>query len=132
MFFLLTYISFIFIFAIVYYLLSVYPIYKMYKQANLKNPWIAFIPGIGSLKLFNLANFSMWWHLFIFLIAFIPFIGPIVVLILNSYISAKIAKNFNLGLLGCVLAIFFNVFVFWYIALTNQWFVAKLNPKFTN
>lgn len=46
--------TFFWIVLILSYLISVYPMYVMYKRANLKNPWFAFIPVIGGLKMLSL------------------------------------------------------------------------------
>lgn len=126
------FVTFIWAILIVSYLISVYPMYVMYKRANLKNPWFAFIPGIGGLKMFNLANLSMWCYLGLIAVSLIPFLGVIVVMIFSFYYCFKICQNFGLGLLGCILGIFFTIFVYWYIVLTNKPFIAEINPKFTN
>ena len=117
---------------IISYLISVYPMYIMYKRANLKNPWFAFIPGIGGFKMFNLANLSMWWYLGLILISFIPFIGVLVIFLFSLYYTFKVCQNFGLGVLGCILAVFFTIFVYWYIVISKKPFVAEINPKFTN
>ena len=114
------------------YLISIYPLYTMYKRANLKNPWVAFIPIFGGIKSFNLANFSMWWYLLAIIVSCIPILGGIAVIIFSCYCSIKTCKNFGLGTLGAILSIFFGIFVYWYIVLTDKQFIAQLNPKFTN
>lgn len=124
--------TFIWAILTVHYLISVYPMYVMYKRANLKNPWFAFIPGIGGLKMFNLVNLSMWCYLGLIAVTLIPFLGVIVAMIFGFYCCFKICQNFGLGLLGCILGIFFPIFVYWYIVLTNKPFIAEANPKFTN
>lgn len=120
----------LFIIFLAIYLLSVYPAYKMYQLANLKNPWVAFIPVVGQIKMFNLANLSMWLYIPILLLSFIPFLGTLLVFIFMIYYTVTICKNFGLGILGCILAIFFGFFVYWYIALTNKQFVGNINPKY--
>lgn len=117
---------------VIYYLFVAFPYYKMYQRANLKNPWIAFIPLIGQFKVFNLANFSMWYYLALIGIAFIPFVGALIIFIFMIYVYCKILKNFCLGPLGIILGIFFTPFVIWYIVLARKPFVGQLNPKFTN
>ncbi|NLZ34371.1 MAG: hypothetical protein GX889_05585 [Clostridiales bacterium] len=120
------------IYLIAYYLFIAFPYYKMYQRANLKNPWIAFIPLIGQFKIFNLANFSMWYYLALIGIAFIPFVGALIIFIFMIYVYCKIFKNFCLGPLGTIIGIFFAPFVIWYIVLARKPFIGQLNPKFTN
>ena len=111
---------------IISYLLMVYPLYKMYQKAGLKHPKLAFIPIINTLKLYNLANLSAW----LILISIIPVIGVFLTGILSCYVSFKIAENFGLGTLGCILAIFFTTFVYWYIVLDDKQFVGRLDAKY--
>lgn len=113
------------------YLVKVYPTYIMFKRANLKNPWIAFIPGVGQWKTYNLANFSMWWVLGVAVLTLIPVVGSILTFIFLAYRDWKIAENFGLGILGRILSIFFSLFVVWYIVLTKKDFQAIINHKFT-
>lgn len=120
------------IYLVIYYALVAFPYYKMYQRANLKNPWIAFVPIIGSFKIFNLANFSMWYYLALIGIAFIPFVGALIIFIFMIYVYCKILKNFCLGPLGIILGIFFTPIVIWYIVLARKPFIGQLNPKFTN
>lgn len=122
----------LFTISILAYLLGAYPLYKMYKLADLKNPWMAFIPLIGACKLYNLANVSMWTIPLLMLIYLIPFVGPLVVVIYSIWLTWKICSNFGVGVLGCILSIFFSTFVYWYIALTNKEFLYQLNTKYTN
>lgn len=114
------------------YFLTAYPLYRMYKLANLKNPWMAFVPVIGTFKLYNLGNFGMWVAPLLGLVALIPIIGFIVVLGFSGYITFKIVSNFGFDTPVCVFAIFFGFFVYWYIALTNRPFVGELKDKYTN
>lgn len=114
------------------YVFITYPVYRMYKEANLKNPWFAFIPIFGPLKLYNLANISMWWYLGVVLICFIPIIGTLIVFAFSIYLYWKIAENFGLGTAGKILYILFGPFVMWYIVLTKKPFIGQINPKFTN
>lgn len=111
------------------YLLTAYPLYKMYKMAGLKNPKFAFIPIVGGLKIYNLANLSSWCSL-VSLLVFIPLIGPIITFVFNIYVSVKICQNFGLNTFVCVLSVFFSTFVYWYIALTNTPFVGVIDYKY--
>lgn len=112
------------------YVLTAYPLYKMYKLAGLKNPKYALIPFIGGLKIYNLANLSMWVALGLMLLAFVPIIGTIAVSIASMYITFKVCENFGCSTFVCILGIFFGVFVYWYIALTNKPFVGQIDAKY--
>ena len=115
--------------SLIAYLLTAYPLYKMYKLAGLKNPGVAFIPIIGSLKAYNLANLSSWCFL-INLLGFIPILGTIVIFLFNVYVDLKICQNFGLDIFVCVLSIFFSPFIYWYIALTNRPFIGFIDSKY--
>jgi len=108
------------------YLLKVFPLYRMYKMAGLKNPEFAFIPIIGELKLYNLANLSSWCCL-VWLLTFIPFVGPIIVWIFNAYVRVKVCCNFGVYILLCILSIFISPFIYWYIVLTNRTFLGVID-----
>lgn len=122
----------VFLFVLVaQYALTAFPLYKMYKKADLKNPEFAFIPIIGSFKTYNLANLSMWYILLMSIVSCIPIIGYFAVVIFNIYFNVKLGQNFGLNTFGCILCIFFGIFVYWYIALSdNVQFIGELNPKF--
>lgn len=111
------------------YVLTVYPMFKMYKLAGLKNPNFAFIPVVGGLKMYNLANLSSWAFL-ISLLVFIPVIGPVIALVFKIYVSVKICQNFGLNTFVCALSVFFSTFVYWYIALTNKPFVGTIDYQY--
>ena len=52
----ISYFSTMMIACVLSYIITIYPLYYTFKEANLKNRWMAFIPILGSLKMFNLAN----------------------------------------------------------------------------
>lgn len=126
MFFGVGFLTIFLVIAILSYLFTVYPLYKMYQRAGLKNPKFAFIPIINTLKLYNLANISAWFVL----IGLIPVIGLLATSILSCYVSFKLGENFGLGTLGCILTIFFPTFAYWYIVLTDKPFVGRLDAKY--
>lgn len=112
----------------VVFLLTAYPIYVMSVQANLKNPKFAFIPIVNCLNIYNLANLSFWFCL----VAFIPYVGVIATTILAAYIHFKIAENFGLSTLGCIIAIFVPLIIYWYIALSKKEFVGTIKKEYLN
>lgn len=112
-----------FIFIVVMYVISVYPLYIMAKKANLKNKWLMWIPIINTFKLYNIAGISGWFVL----LTFIPFIGWVIPII----VLYKVFSNFGVGLIGCILGIAFSAIGFWYLALSSKRFIATINPKYT-
>lgn len=115
---------------VISYVLIAYPLYKMYKSAGLKNPKFALIPIIGGLKIYNLANLTMWVALILMVVAFIPFIGTLIVSITGMYVTFKTCENFGCSTFVCILSMFFGVFVYWYIVLTNKPFIGQINDKY--
>lgn len=112
-----------FIFMVIMYVLSVYPLYIMAKKANLKNKLFMWIPIVNTFKLYNIAGISGWFVL----LTFIPFIGWVIPII----VLYKVFSNFGVGLIGCILGIVFSVIGFWYLALSSKRFIANINPKYT-
>ncbi len=112
-----------FIFMVIMYVISVYPLYIMAKKADLKNKWLMWIPIVNTFKLYNIAGMSGWFVL----LTLIPFVGWIVGII----VLYKVFSNFGLGLIGCILGIVFSVIGFWYLALSSKRFIANINPKYT-
>lgn len=111
---------------LVNYVLTAYPMYKMFQKAGLKNPKYAFIPFVNSIKLFNLANFSGWYYLLLL----IPYVGTFAFSILSLYIYWKIAENYGLDVIGCILTILFPIPALWYLALSQRQFVGNLDAKY--
>ena len=105
------------------YIINVYPLYVMTKKANLKNNWIAWIPVLNVIKLFNLAGMSGWF----IILTFIPVIGASVSIIAIY----RVFSNFGIGIIGCILGIIFSFIGFWYLALSSRRFVANINPNYT-
>jgi uncharacterized membrane protein YhaH (DUF805 family) len=58
---------------------------KIGKKANLENPNLAWIPGIGPLILAYQASKMHWWPWLLYIGTIIPFINIIAVLILTAY-----------------------------------------------
>lgn len=112
---------------IVNYILTAYPLYKMFQKAGLKNPKYAFIPIVNSIKFLNLANFSGWYYL----ILLVPFIGSMIFSIFLCYVHYQIAKNYGLDVLGCILTVLFPIPVYWYLALSDKQFIGNLDPKYS-
>lgn len=112
-----------FIFMVIMYVVSVYPLYIMAKKANLKNKLFMWIPIVNTFKLYNIAGISGWFVL----LTFIPFIGWVIPII----VLYKVFSNFGVGLIGCILGIVFSVIGFWYLALSSKRFIANINPKYT-
>lgn len=125
-------------------LITGYPLYNMAKMANLKNPWMAFVPILQSIILFNLANVSGWWMFGIVGISLILFLIPIVnviafviipigLIIYEGYILYQALKNFQVGVIGFLIGFLISpVFVYWYITIKKPNFIGKLDSRFLN
>jgi len=59
--------------------------------------WAAFVPGYNTWVLAEIADKPGWWGLVMFFSAYIPYIGPLVGLVLSLVISIGVAKAFNRG-----------------------------------
>ncbi|MDQ0149103.1 DUF5684 domain-containing protein [Eubacterium multiforme] len=113
--------SFSLLWALIIYLVRVYPSYVMAKRANLKNSWMMLFPVLGELKMLHLAGFSYWY----FILTFIPFVNFIFAII----VFYKIMKNFGFGLGMTILGIIFSFIAFltfWYITLSKKEFVGDI------
>lgn len=125
-------------------LITGYPLYNMAKMANLKNPWMAFVPILQSIILFNLANVSGWWMFGIVGISLILFLIPIAnviafviipigLIIYEGYILYQALKNFQVGVVGFLIGFLISpVFVYWYIVIKKPNFIGKLDSRFLN
>lgn len=109
---------------IAYYLLTCYPFYIMAIRANLKNPWIMWIPILKELKFLHLAGFSYWY----ILLTFIPCVNVIFLIILYY----KVMQNFSLGLFGTIMGILFSFIVSYYIVFRDKKFIGTIPSKFKN
>lgn len=112
---------------VINYVLTAYPMYKMFQKAGLKNPKHAFIPIVNSIKFLNLANFSGWYYL----ICLIPYVGTWIFSIFLCYINYKIAESYGFDTIGCVITVLFPIPAYWYIALSDKQFVGNLDPKYS-
>ena len=119
------------VFDIIKYIIIAYPLYKMYKKANLKNPSFAFIPVFGALKIYNLVNLSMWIYLVIILISAIPFVGNLFFIGFSLWLNYTLFDNFEVGIRGRIIGMLFSVFVMWYVVLADKEFIGALDFKFT-
>lgn len=114
------------------YVISSYIFYNMYKQANLKNPWVAFIPVFGQIKVFNLANLSMWFFVLLVVVSFIPVVGTILLYIAQAYLSYTLGKNFGMKDGYCIVGIFIPIILYLAIIIQKRGLVRQINPKYLN
>lgn len=119
-----TYTSSNFLILLIIYLIRVYPSYAMAKKANLKDPWMMFIPILGELQMLHLAGMSYWY----FILTFIPILNIIITII----VLYKIFKNFGFGLLSTIIGIIFSLITFWYIVLSDRKFVGSIPWEYQN
>lgn len=82
-------------------------IWKIFKDANIPG-WYSIIPLLSTLKLYDLVGVS---PLCIFL-AFIPFIGQILILIVNIVVCHRLAQRYNKNI-GYTLGLIFLPFIFY-------------------
>lgn len=114
------------------YLITACLLYNVFKQANLKNPWVAFIPGFGTIKTLNLANLSMWWILVLIVVAFIPHIGKPILYIAQFILGYVIAGNFGLKTGYRIIGGLVPVILYLVIITKRCTIQNPLNPNFTN
>lgn len=133
---------------VINYVLTAYPMYKMFQKADIKNPKYAFIPIFNYFKLFNLANLSGWYCSFAFISLFaffylfslgeldnwiyIIYINAFIFAIVLLYMRFKIAQNFGLDTLGCILTMLMPIPAYWYLALSQKQFVGNIDIKYLN
>ena len=110
------------------WLFTLYPRYYMIKTSGVGPAWSAFIPIWQDIQMFKIAGFK-WWFYLIYLITYIAgnvtsgWLYLIISLILTIFLVIfrwKICTNFNIGILGKIMSIFFGWFVLWYIALAKK------------
>jgi hypothetical protein len=105
--------------AILCYLISIYPKYYMFKSAGIAH-WLSFIPVVGDAMMLKLIGWSPWLYIAIYLGGLIPIIGWIAAIVINAIINWKIAERFGMGDIGKILSLFFGGIVHWYIALSGK------------
>lgn len=88
-----------FVFVIVLYLVTAFILSKVFVKAG-KPAWAAFVPIYNGWVLFEIGGKPGWW----ILTSLIPFVGPLVALVLYIIVSLEIAKRFGksstFGILG--------------------------------
>lgn len=88
-----------FVFVIVLYLVTAFILSKVFTKAG-KPAWAAFVPIYNGWVLFEIGGKPGWWVL----TSLIPFVGPLVALVLYIIVSLEIAKKFGksstFGILG--------------------------------
>ncbi|MDO8335245.1 MAG: DUF5684 domain-containing protein [Candidatus Saccharibacteria bacterium] len=105
--------------AIVAYLVFSYILSRVFTKAN-KPAWAAFVPIYNSWVLFEIGGKPGWWVL----VAFIPFIGGIILLILNILVSLEIAKRFGKSSV-------FGIFGLWLFSLIGYIILAFDDSKYS-
>lgn len=79
-----------FIFLIVIYVVACFILSKVFAKAN-KPAWSAYVPIYNGWVLFEIGGKPGWW----ILSGIIPFVGPILSLVLYIVVSLEIAKRFG-------------------------------------
>ena len=110
------------------WLFTLYPRYYMVKTSGVGSARSAFIPFWQDIQMFKIAGFK-WWYYLIYIIIHIvcSFTSgglnlsiSLALAIFSIILRWKICTNFNIGILGKILSIFFGWFVLWYIALAKK------------
>ncbi len=73
--------------------LQIIAMWKIFTKAGEKG-WKAIIPIYNTIILFKISGISPWWIL-LYLTAFIPFVGPVAILVLTICQANGLAKSFG-------------------------------------
>lgn len=117
---------------IIGYLIGSCLLFNMFKKADLKKPWIAFIPILGNIKTLHLVNLSMWYFVLFAIISLIPVVGSITLFLGQTYLLYTIGKNFGLKPVYCIIGIFIPFIMYLVIVCQNKDFVIAINKKYVN
>lgn len=118
--------------------LIAFPLYQMYVKANLNNAWLAFVPVIGTYKMFHLANLSgVYFFLASLIVVGINLLGRRDIaqglsFIFTAWCTIKVFLNFDIGIFGCILGVIAPGLVMWYILLEDKEFITILDSKFVS
>ncbi|MAG91700.1 hypothetical protein CMO83_03425 [Candidatus Woesearchaeota archaeon] len=85
---------FLIIIGIALYIYFAIALMTIAKNTKTKHGWLAFIP-IANIYLMTQIGKLPGWYTFGILLAFIPILGPILVIILAGYIQWKLAERIN-------------------------------------
>ncbi|WP_138204129.1 DUF5684 domain-containing protein [Haloimpatiens lingqiaonensis] len=97
--------------SVISYVVQAFAYYRLAEKAGLNNKWMAFIPFLQFIIFFHIIDKSAWNVLFAFL-AIIPFIGPLVLIIIYIIWDVEFYQRFKTPTIWIVLSIIF-VFVAW-------------------
>lgn len=127
---------------IILYLVTAIPLYIIASRANYNRPWFAYIPICNEVLSAHLGNLSGFMGLGLVGAIFVSFafnnmiiasILGIIVAVLKALIYFQFLRNFNIGLIGLIIAVFISpVFLYWYIVLTNKTFIGYRDGNFNN
>lgn len=118
------------VFLAVLYIYTAICLMKIAKKTNTPNAWMAWIPIINLFLMVQIAKKPMWW-VALFLLAFIPFVGGIIVLVLSIIIWMAIAKNVGKPEWWGVLAILplINLIAMGYLAFSKSETPVVVQPE---
>ncbi len=86
---------------LVLYIFFSYCLSRLFRKAGGVTPWYAWVPILNVVKVLNLGGFSGWW----ILINFVPFLGPLILLIISIIAAHNINLKLGKGIGSTVLAI---------------------------
>jgi len=107
--FLMAYIGVVAVFGLLIYLVIGYSLGKLFEKAG-KPLWAGFVPIYNMVVMLEVIGRPVWW-IALFLLAFIPIIGSIVVFLVALVIWIEFAKSYGKDLMWGVLLAFFSIIV---------------------
>jgi len=109
------------VFIVVMILVQGFPLWKIAKRTNTPHAWMGWFPILQVFTIAMAARKPWWWGLIAILVAFIPFIGVIVTLIIIAWLFMAIAKRLGhpewVGILTVIPVV--NLVVYYYLALAS-------------
>ena len=107
--------------AIALYAVCSLPLYFIYKNIGLENPWRAFVPIWGIIPQFRCAAISPWF----ILLSFIPYIGSLAVTIVYAIVTYKFNRSLGKSELFSICAILFALVTNIILAYTGDYSIPE-------
>ena len=100
---------------LLFYAYYAFVLAKLFQKAG-KPAWAAIVPVYNIIVLLELIGYK-WYYVFVFLFSFVPYVGPVIILLFKITLSLKLSKaygqstGFGIGL-ALVPIIFLSIFAF--------------------
>ena len=121
--------GFIVFIAVVVYVVQSLILMKLFQKAGVES-WYAWIPFLNTAKMFELAGYKKWYIL-LFLVAYIPKVGGILVMIVAGFLWYQFTMSFTKNKAHGVLSIFFGYIIGLILAFSSDT-VYEPAPKLFN